>query len=112
MAQENFVLKTCFMESFDGEKLYTEIYLPDENGKYPVICIRDPYVQKPTGTEQERKDLFAAQAGRLGKGFAVGDIYCAVGNGVTAVGGKLGKAFAVVACRPGGRKVKFTFILI
>ncbi len=76
MGQENFVLKTCFMESFDGEKLYTEVYLPDENGTYPVICIRDPYVQKPTGTEQERKDLFAAQAGRLGKGFAVVHQHC------------------------------------
>lgn len=76
MATENFVLKTCYMESFDGEKLYTEVYLPNENGTFPVICIRDPYVQKPTGTEQERKDLFAAQAGRLGKGFAVVHQHC------------------------------------
>ena len=76
MSKENYVLKTCYMESFDGEKLYTEVYLPTERGTYPVICIRDPYVQKPTGTEQERKDLFAAQAGRLGKGFAVVHQHC------------------------------------
>lgn len=38
-----YVLKKEFVEMDDGIKLATDIYLPDNNERYPVILVRTPY---------------------------------------------------------------------
>jgi len=65
MAQEHnekYILKKEFIETENGINLASDIYLPDENGKYPVILVRTPYL----------KDNFKKNAAKFaGKGFAV-----------------------------------------
>ena len=71
MLPENWQLKTYRMESFDGVMLHTEVYLPGTGGKYPVICIRDPYVLPPEDTEEsfdECAELITAAYEQLEKG--------------------------------------------
>ncbi|MBR4234717.1 MAG: CocE/NonD family hydrolase [Clostridia bacterium] len=76
MWPENWQLKTYSMESYDGVKLHTEVYLPDTKGRYPVICIRDPYVLPPEDTDEYRKTKFDLHRHRLEQGFAVVHQHC------------------------------------
>ncbi len=65
MAQEHnekYILKKEFIETENGIKLATDIYLSDENGRFPVILVRTPYL----------KDNFKKNAAKfVSKGYAV-----------------------------------------
>ncbi|MDD4189799.1 MAG: CocE/NonD family hydrolase [Mangrovibacterium sp.] len=62
MAQDECTLKTEFVETEKGMKLATDVYLPDETGKYPVILVRTPYFR---GNFKKNAASFA------GRGYAV-----------------------------------------
>ena len=76
MSSEMGIMKIYYMESFDGEKLYTEVFLPDDKGKYPIICIRNPYVTPQTNTPEEIEKKIEEQCFRLKEGFGVVHQHC------------------------------------
>jgi len=62
MAQGEYTLKNEFVETVDGMKLATDVYLPVETGRYPVILVRTPYFR---GNFKKNAAAFA------GQGYAV-----------------------------------------
>ncbi|MDD4190641.1 MAG: CocE/NonD family hydrolase [Mangrovibacterium sp.] len=46
VAQEEYILKKAFVETENGIKLATDIYLSGEKGTYPVVLVRTPYLKE------------------------------------------------------------------
>jgi putative CocE/NonD family hydrolase len=59
----------------DGKKLFTAVYIPKAEGKYPLLLTRTPYNVKPYGVDQYRSDLGpSALFGKAGYIFAYQDV--------------------------------------
>lgn len=55
--RENFVKSEAYITMRDGIKLYTAIYTPRQQGKYPILMQRTPYSCRPYGADQYRQRI-------------------------------------------------------
>ena len=76
MTSKSWQFIACYVRSYDGEPLYTEVMLPAPSGRFPVICIRDPYVSLPEETPEYKEQKYAMHKHRLDAGFAVVHQHC------------------------------------
>ena len=48
----NYISEYTYLES-EGNKLFTMVLKPEKSGKFPIIVMRSPYVNKYEETDEE-----------------------------------------------------------